>query len=83
MRTISLLGPFRGRKITDEQDAFNGGIRNGRLRVEWAFAYLTNNWSHVRIPHNMRAGLSIVGVYYPLCVLFSNIQICVGRGSSI
>jgi len=73
---------FRGNILTPEQEARNVSMRRPRLSAEWAFGFVSNNFGLLNYYQKLRLGLSPVGHYYPVAVLFCNLLRCFGRDST-
>lgn len=78
-RLAPVHAPYRGGRLSPLETWSNGDMRRPRLCVEWAFGHLSNHWTFVNNAARLRVGLMPVGIFFPVMVLFSNLQICFGR----
>lgn len=80
-RRAPVLAPFHGGEDPAEVAA-NEAMRRPHLCVEWAFAFISNNWSFSNERQKLRTRLMRVGMYYPVQALLANLQLCYDKNSS-
>ena len=72
----SVITPFRGVCLSDEEKQFNLKMNSCRIAVEWAFAKLAANFSFVKYAPNQKVYLQPVAMYYKLATLLTNCHTC-------
>jgi hypothetical protein len=80
-QSTEVQAAFRGNVLTYEQEARNVSMGRPRLATEWAFGFVSKNFSLINYYQKLRLLLFPVGHYYPVAVLFSNLLRCFGRDS--
>ena len=60
---LNMLSPFRGAKLTAEQQEFNRCMRKVRVSVEWGFGKITQIFAFLGFKKNLK----ILKIYYGFC----------------
>jgi len=77
-----LMCPFRGARITNEQQEFNRSMSKVRISVEWIFGDILNYFKFLDFKKNLKIGLSAVGKMYLVCALLHNARACLYQNST-
>ena len=73
---VHLQGPFKDRQLTPQMQAYNKGMSEVRVAVEWMFGNITKYFSFVDFKRQMKINLSAVGKMYFICALLENARTC-------
>ena len=66
------------------QQRINGAFSRERINVEWSFGKIVNTLQSLDFTRIQKVLKSMVGVWYPVCVLLTNCAICLyGSVSSV
>ena len=71
-----LQGPFKGARLTLDQEAWNTSMSKARVKVEWIFADVVNYFKFLDFKKNLKIGLSAVGKMYVSCAIILNAHTC-------
>ena len=78
-----LQAPFKGVRLTPDQEAWNYAMSKVRVEVEWVFGDVTSYFKFLDFKRNLKIGLSAVGKMYIVCTLMLNAHTCLyGSNSS-
>ena len=72
----ALISPYEKYKITPDRMLFNTKMSKYRECVEWGFADITRLWGSLDYSPSQRLWQSSLGKQYRVCVLLTNIYIC-------
>ena len=73
---VHLQGPFKDRQLTPQMQAYNTGMSEVRVAVEWIFGNITKFFSFVDFKRQMKINLSAVGKMFFICALLENARTC-------
>ncbi|KXS09095.1 hypothetical protein M427DRAFT_105993, partial [Gonapodya prolifera JEL478] len=76
LSALGVIPAYRG-YLTQAVQEFNTAMVKIRIAVEWGFAKVCSQWAHLDFAPNLKTGLSPVGLYYIVAVLFSNCHTCI------
>lgn len=71
-----LLCPFRGARLTQQQQDFNTTMSSCRQCVEWGFGKITTQWAFLDFRRNLKVLLQPVAKYYLVGSLLTNCHTC-------
>ena len=57
----TILAPYRGSHLTQQQESFNKAMSGVRVSVEWAFSKIINNFSFLDFKRNNEVLLQPIG----------------------
>ena len=72
-----LLSPFKGARLTDEENAFNKAMSSVRECVEWEFGKILSNFAFLDYRKNLKIHLQPVAKFYLVGALLSNCHTCI------
>ena len=72
----TILAPFRGSRLTAQQEHFNKAMSRVRISVEWTFGKILSNFSYLEFKRNNKVLLQPVGKYYLVAALLTNCHTC-------
>ena len=72
----NILAPFRGARLTPEEQEFNKSMSKVRISMEWSFGKLCQYLAFVDFKKNNKALLQPVGKYYMVASLLVNCHTC-------
>ena len=62
--TRNILAPFRGVRLTDDQQEFNSRMSKLRVSVEWGFGKICQLFAFLDFKKNLKILLQPIGKYY-------------------
>ncbi|CAB4033906.1 Hypothetical predicted protein [Paramuricea clavata] len=68
--------PFKGARITPEQQEWNKAMSSVRVSVEWIFGDIVNYFKFIDFKKPLKIQLSAVGKMYICCTLLHNARCC-------
>ena len=68
--------PFKGARITPQQQQWNKAMSSVRVSVEWIFGDIVNYFKFLDFKKNLKIQLSAVGKMYTCCTLLHNARCC-------
>ena len=71
-----LLCPYKGARITPEQDAFNRGMSCVREAIEWTFGKIVSIFAFVDFKKNQKLYLQPIGKYFLVASILTNCHTC-------
>ncbi|XP_045166893.2 uncharacterized protein LOC123530214 isoform X2 [Mercenaria mercenaria] len=71
-----LIGPFRGHRLSNEEQVFNTKMSSVRVSVELLFNKIVRNFAFVDFCKNQKLCLQPVGKYYVVAAMLSNCHTC-------
>ena len=74
--TRSILAPFRGANLTEDQKKFNERMSKVRVSVEWGFGKICTYFAYLDFKKNLRVLLQPVAKYYIVGALMTNCHTC-------
>ncbi len=74
--TSWLVSPFKGSKLTPQQEQFNSSMSAVRGTVEWGFQRIVTLWAFLDFAKNQKIYLQRVGMFYQFCTLMTNVHAC-------
>ena len=74
--TRNILAPFRGVRLTDDQQEFNGRMSKLRVSVEWGFGKICQLFAFLDFKKNLKILLQPIGKYYLVAAVLANCHIC-------
>jgi len=74
--------PFRGARITNEQQEFNRSMSKVRIAVEWIFGDIINYFKFLDFKKNPQNWTCAVGKMYLVCALLHNARACLYKNSA-
>lgn len=74
--TRNILAPFRGARLTADQQEFNSQMSKVRCSVEWGFGKIIQNFAYLDFKKNLKVLLQSVAKYYVVGVLLTNCHTC-------
>lgn len=77
-----LQGPFKGARLTPDQEAWNSSMSKVRVEVEWIFGDVINYFKFLDFKKNLKIGLSAVGKMYVSCAIMQNAHTCLYGSTS-
>ena len=72
----TILAPFRGSRLTPQQQQFNKAMSHVRISVEWTFGKILSNFSYLDFKRNNKVLLQPVGKFYLVAALLTNCHTC-------
>ncbi len=72
----SIICPFRGARLNQEQHDFNTIMSSSRQCVEWGFGKITTQWAFLDFRKNLKVLLQPVAKYYLVASLLTNCHTC-------
>ena len=78
-----LASPFRGVRLTEQQQAWNAAMCRVRISVEWFFGIAARLWQAVHFRPSQRALQSPIAQQFAAMVLFTNAHACLRGGNQI
>lgn len=72
-----LLSPFKGARLTDEENAFNQAKSSGRVCVQWEFRKVLNIFAFLDYKKSLEIHLQPVAKYYFVGSFVSNFLTCI------
>ena len=79
---VHLQGPFKGARLTPEEQQFNKAMSQVRVSVEWIFGDILNYFSFLDFKKNLKIGLSPIGKMYIVCAILRNAHSCLYQSST-
>ncbi|KAL7388729.1 hypothetical protein ABVT39_019630 [Epinephelus coioides] len=73
---VHLQAPFRHGQLTPQMQAFNKGMNEVRVSVEWIFGDIANYFKFMDFKKNLKIELSSVGKLYVVSALLRNALTC-------
>ena len=73
---VHLQGPFKDRQLTPQMQAYNTGMSEVRVAVEWMFGNITNSSVLLTLKRQVKINLGAVGEMYFICALLENARTC-------
>ena len=74
--TRNILAPFRGIRLTDDQQEFNSRMSKLRVSVEWGFGKICQLFAFLDFKKNLKILLQPIGKYYLVAVVLANCHTC-------
>lgn len=74
--TRNILAPFRGVRLTNDEQLLNTQISKVRKCVEWRFGKICQNFAYLDFKTNLRVLLQPVGKYYLVASIVVNCHTC-------
>lgn len=74
--TQNILAPFKGARITANEQAFNKKMSKVRISVEWGFGKVIQYFSYLDFKKNQKVLLQQVGKYYAVACVLINCHTC-------
>lgn len=71
-----LISPFRGARLTEDEQQFNAEMCKVRLAVEWGFGKVISIFSFLDYKKGLKLWLHPVGKYYIIGTLLTNCHTC-------
>ena len=71
-----LQGPFKGARLTQDEQEWNSAMSGVRVSVEWVFGDIINYFKFLDFKKNLKIQLSAVGKMYIVCILLHNDRCC-------
>ena len=82
--TRNILAPFRGSRLTQQQESFNGSMSRVRVSVGWTFGKVVSIFSYLDFKRSNKVLLQPIGKYYLVAALLTNCHTCLyGSQTSI
>ena len=72
----SLLAPYNGAQLTQEQMDFSSSMSKVRVTIEWMPGEVINNFKFTDFKKNSKIGLSCVGKFYRVNAILTNAHTC-------
>lgn len=72
----SIISPFKGANLTDQQQDFNRKMSKVRISVEWGFGKITQYFAYLNFHKNLKVLLQPVAKYYQVGALLTNCHTC-------
>ena len=79
---VHLQAPFKGARLTDNEEDYNKSMSKVRVSVEWVFGDTINYFAFMDFKKNLKIGLSSVGKIYITCALLHNARTCLYHNST-
>ena len=74
--TKNILAPFRGARLTDDQQEFNSRMSKLRVSVEWGFGKICQLFAFLDFKKNLKILLQPIGKYYLVAAVLANCHTC-------
>lgn len=74
--TRNILAPFRGVRLTDDQQEFNSRMSKLRVLVEWGFGKICQLFASLDFKKNLKILLQPIGKYYLVADVLANCHTC-------
>ena len=74
--TRNILAPFRGVRLTDDQQEFNSRMSKLRVSVEWGFGKICQLFAFLDFKKNLKILLQPIGKYYLVAAVLANCHTC-------
>ena len=74
--TRNILAPFRGVRLTDDQQEFNSRMSKLRVLVEWGFGKICQLFAFLDFKKNLNILLQPIGKYYLVAAVLANCHTC-------
>ena len=74
--TRNILAPYRGVRLTDDQQEFNSQMSKVRTCVEWGFGKICQLFAFLDFKKNLKLLLQPIGKYYLVAVIPVNCHTC-------
>ena len=74
--TRNILAPYRGVRLTDDQQEFNSQMSKVRTCVEWGFGKICQLFAFLDFKKNLKLLLQPIGEYYLVAVILVNCHTC-------
>jgi hypothetical protein len=71
-----IISPFKGAKLTADQQKFNQEMSMCRISVEWCFGKVTDTFAFCDFSKNQKLFLQPVGKIYTVSVFLTNLHTC-------
>lgn len=71
-----IMCPYKGARVTLEQEAFNGAMSKCRMSVEWGFGDIARTFAFLDFHKNLKLFLQPVGLLYKVGALLTNCRTC-------
>ena len=72
----NIISPFRGARLTQQEQEFNTRMSAVRSSVEWGFGKITQYFAYLDFRKNLKVLLQPVGKYYLVGTLLVNCHTC-------
>lgn len=72
----TILAPYRGSQLTQQQQAFNSAMSRVRVSVEWTFGKIVTYFSYLDFKKSNKILLQPIGKYYLVAALLTNCHTC-------
>ena len=72
----TILAPYRGSRLTPQQQAFNTAMSSVRMSVEWTFGKILTYFSYLDFKKSNKILLQPIGKYYLVAALLTNCHTC-------
>ena len=72
----NIISPFRGTRLTDDEQMFNTQMSKVRASVEWGFGKICQNFAYLDFKKNLKVLLQPVGKYYLVASILVNCHTC-------
>ncbi|CAL8106332.1 unnamed protein product [Orchesella dallaii] len=72
-----LICPFKGSRLTQQEQLFNKRMSTNRIAVEWVFGKLLQNFAFVDFKKNLKMLLQPVAMYFKVAAIFTNCHTCI------
>ena len=72
----NILAPYRGVRLTDDQQEFNSQMSKMRCCVEWGFGKISQLFAFLDFKKNLKVLLQPIGKYYLVAVILINCHTC-------
>lgn len=76
-RETHIIPPFKGTRLSEQEQAFNARMSKVRVCVEWEFGKIARYWAFVDFPKNQKLYLQRLGKMYAVAAVLSNVHTCV------
>ena len=74
--TQNILAPFKGARITANEQAFNKKMSKVRISVEWRFGKIMQYFAYLDFKKNQKGLVQPVGKYYAVACVLINCHTC-------
>jgi hypothetical protein len=74
--TQNILAPFKGARITANEQAFNKKMSKVRISVEWGFGKIMQYFAYLDFKKNQKVLLQPDGKYYAVACVLINCHTC-------
>lgn len=74
--TRNILSPFRGARLTNDEQEFNTRMSQVRESVEWGFGKIIQNFAFLDFKKNLKILMQPVAKYYLVATILTNCHTC-------